>query len=327
MQKTTYKTMLLGAVMLLPFMAYGQNSNAVFFTDAGERFTLIINGIRYNDQPGTNIRAEGLKGEFFKVKIIFEDNSLGETDFNLTLEPGMETTTVIKKNNKGKYVGRYMGSVPVAESNYEPPVQQVQAPSPSSAPQGAVTQTVTTTTTTTGAQSPSTGVSIGINVNEETGNMNMNMNMTGFDNEGMSTTQSTTVTTTTVTSGQNNAPPEDEYYSDPRPAAYQLPGYTGPVGCPVPVSESQFNTMKSSIGSKSFEDSKLTIAKQILNNSCLLSSQVKEIMLMFNFEETRLDFAKFAYGRTYDIGNYFVVNDAFTFESSIDELGDYINSR
>ena len=64
-----------------------------------------------------------------------------------------------------------------------------------------------------------------------------------------------------------------------------------------------------------------------MNNSCLLSAQVKEIMLMFNFEETRLDFAKFAYGRTYDIGNYFVVNDAFTFESSIDELGDYINSR
>jgi hypothetical protein len=48
-------------------------------------------------------------------------------------------------------------------------------------------------------------------------------------------------------------------------------------------------------------------------------------MMLFSFEGTRLDFAKFAYGRTYDIGNYYMVNDAFTFETSIDELNDYIN--
>jgi hypothetical protein len=40
-----------------------------------------------------------------------------------------------------------------------------------------------------------------------------------------------------------------------------------------------------------------------------------------------LDFAKFAYDHTYDIGNYYKVNDVFSFESSVDELDQYIRSR
>jgi hypothetical protein len=63
----------------------------------------------------------------------------------------------------------------------------------------------------------------------------------------------------------------------------------------------------------------------VIGTNCLLSSQVKEIILLFSFEETRLDFAKYAYGYTFDIGNYYQVNDAFKFESSIDELNTYIS--
>ncbi|MBK9515283.1 MAG: DUF4476 domain-containing protein, partial [Flavobacteriales bacterium] len=47
----------------------------------------------------------------------------------------------------------------------------------------------------------------------------------------------------------------------------------------------------------------------------------------FSFEDSKLDFAKYAYDRTYDIGNYFKVNDAFTFESSMDELNEFIQAR
>ena len=64
-----------------------------------------------------------------------------------------------------------------------------------------------------------------------------------------------------------------------------------------------------------------------MNDRCLFVSQVKEIILQFTFEQTRLDFAKYAYDRTYDVGNYFKVNDTFTFESSTEELNDYIDSR
>jgi len=111
-----------------------------------------------------------------------------------------------------------------------------------------------------------------------------------------------------------------------QPNVVALPGYAGPVGCAWPMAPADFSSVKNSISSKSFEDSKLTIAKQVVGSNCLLCSQVKEIMLLFSFEDTRLDFAKFAYGHTYDIGNYYMLNDAFTFESSIDELNEYIGT-
>jgi hypothetical protein len=40
-----------------------------------------------------------------------------------------------------------------------------------------------------------------------------------------------------------------------------------------------------------------------------------------------LDFAKFAYERTFDIDNYYKVNDAFTFDGSIDDLNAFIKAR
>ncbi|HNQ83646.1 MAG TPA: DUF4476 domain-containing protein, partial [Bacteroidales bacterium] len=59
----------------------------------------------------------------------------------------------------------------------------------------------------------------------------------------------------------------------------------------------------------------------------MLCIQVKEIMKLFSFEESRLEFAKYAYGYTYDLSNFYIVNDAFSFESSIDELNKYIRSQ
>ncbi|MEM6263536.1 MAG: DUF4476 domain-containing protein [Bacteroidota bacterium] len=113
----------------------------------------------------------------------------------------------------------------------------------------------------------------------------------------------------------------------PPPAPVYVPGYNGPIGCPVPMETFQFSQVKRSIDEKAFEQSKLTIAKQVLANNCLTSAQVQELLGQFTFESTRLEFAKFCYGRTHDIGNYYVVNDAFDFESSIDELNEYIQAQ
>jgi hypothetical protein len=45
---------------------------------------------------------------------------------------------------------------------------------------------------------------------------------------------------------------------------------------------------------------------------------------MLTFESNRLDLAKFAYRYAADPNNYFMVNKGFTFNSSIDELSEYI---
>lgn len=121
----------------------------------------------------------------------------------------------------------------------------------------------------------------------------------------------TTTTTTTTSSGHSDH--------------YNMPGYNGPIGCNWPMDEAQFSDAQRSVASKSFADTKLTVAKQITGANCLTTDQVRRIMEEFSFEDDKLTYAKFAYDKTYDIGNYYKLNDAFDFESSVDELNEYIN--
>ena len=69
----------------------------------------------------------------------------------------------------------------------------------------------------------------------------------------------------------------------------------------------------------------MKIAKQIVGANCITATQVRSVMKLFTFEASRLEFAKFAYAYTYDQKNYYKVNDAFEFESSIDDLNSAIN--
>ncbi len=290
--------------------ASAQNSNAIIFTENGERFTAILNGLRQNQQPETNVKIEGLNANFYKLKLIFENTTLGEKSFNMGIEPGTETTYIVKRNNKGEFVLRPMSMVPIAEA---PPTTSatVVTYDPNAAPYtGETTVTQQTTTTTTSSGTPAGGVSMGVNVNDADGSFSMNVS--GYDNTtGTATSQQTTTVTTTTTS---SAPPP------PPPPSYD-------AGCQVPMNSGDFSSMKSSISSKSFEDSKVTIAKQILNDNCLTSGQVRDLMNLFTYEESKLDIAKYAYRHTVDPNNYYKVNDAFTFESSIDDLNAYINAN
>jgi len=311
------RTILLMAVVLISAMAQAQMSNLIFFSEQGERFSVILNGILQNSDPQTNIKVTDLPAPSYKLKIIFEDTKLTQIDKNLMFKQGFETTFVIKRNNKGEYVARWMNDVPIAQAL--PPSQGQSVIVFTTTPAVPVTKTVVQSqTTTTNMNGNPNGASIGISVNDANMgvNVNMNVNGNGMGGSSQSTTYSTT-TTTTTTSGE-------AYPPDPLQDSYEMPDYHGPYGCRHPMSMQDFGSAKQSIAAKSFEDSKLTIAKQIINTNCLLSAQVKEIMLLFSFEDTRLELAKYAYGYTFDIGNYYKLNDAFTFESSIDELNAYI---
>ncbi|MCX6271641.1 MAG: DUF4476 domain-containing protein [Bacteroidetes bacterium] len=317
--------------LFLTFQVFAQQkTNLIFFTENGERFTVILNGIRQNPQAETNVKVTDLVAPYYKAKIIFEDTKLGEIDKNLMYKQGTETTFNIRKNNKGEYVIRWMNDVPIEEarpaSTGQTVVVYTTTPPP---PAATITQTQTTTTTVSSQGAPpSTGtVNMGVNINDPNSgvNFNMNINTPGATTSSSSQT-TTTYSTTTTTSGTTDAPPQHTHSIPPDQPVYILPGYSGPTGCPYPMSPGDFTRVKQSIESKKFEDSKLTIAKQVINTNCLLSAQVKEIMMLFNFEDTRLELAKYAYGYTYDIGNYYQLNDAFKFESSIDELNEYTSS-
>jgi hypothetical protein len=326
------KKLLLTFIPLLwVLIVSAQSTNTILFTENGEKFTAILNGVRQNDKPETNVKITGLNAEFYKLKIIFDNKSLGDKNFNLALELGSETSYCIKKNAKGEYVLRFVSTVPLAQAPATSPGQPVivyhaNPVSNTSVPTASTTttqQTQTTITTTTTEQSnpDQVNMNMGVKVDDSTGSININVSASdGETSPGNTQVLQTTTTTTTIIQG-NTATPEVA------PAPAILPGYTGPIGCPMPWSASDFEELKQSIKSKSFEDTKMEIAKQVIGQQCLLVTQVKEIIQLFSFEESKLEFAKFAHRHTYDLGNYFKINDVFTFESTIEELNEYIKSE
>ena len=90
------------------------------------------------------------------------------------------------------------------------------------------------------------------------------------------------------------------------------------------MTNNDFAQAKGSLRREWFENTRLETAKQIIDRSYFTSQQVKEMVLLFTFENNRLDIAKYAYGKTVDKGNYFMVNDAFTFNNNKEALKEYI---
>lgn len=304
---------------LLSGSAFAQSANGVFFSEFGEKFIVYINNVQQNDEYSANVRVEDIAQDFVQVRIDFESDEYPDFQANAGFERGQETTYLVKKNRKGEYVLRARGFMPIADAPQpEAPAEPAVAPQPAQpvtpAPSGTKT-TTTTTTTTKGGDGD-----VGVKMDTPGGSISINIDAPDMDTE-MEITETRTETVVTET-----------YVEEPqgrmtRSQESAVPGYNGPFGCDWPTDDAGFTQMKKSISGKTFDDAKMTVAKQATRNKCLTASQVKEVMAIFTFEEDKLEYAKFAYDYTYDQGNYYMVNDVFDFEFTIDELNEYIESK
>ena len=90
------------------------------------------------------------------------------------------------------------------------------------------------------------------------------------------------------------------------------------------MNASDFNQAKETLRKEWFENTRLSNAKQFVDRNFFTSQQVKELLLLFTFENNKLDLAKYAYNKAVDKNNYVIVNDVFSFSNSKDELARYI---
>ena len=324
----------LSAIVFASLLAFtaaqAQTSDIVVFSEMGEKFTLIIDGDVKNETPSTRVVATGLRNETPSIVVKFAEAGIAPVKQNGWMEHGKEYTLKVTTNKKGEYVLRMQGQAELgtakASEPEKPKPTEFTEDGASPTPTGGQSLTGGSQTTTTTTQT--TGNSENVNMNLGVNGVGVNMSM-GFTDPvtGSSTTTTTTTTHTTTTTTETDM---SDPVTPPAPVdepVYRMPGYSGPIGCAMPMSDSEFNEAKASIESKGFEESKMTLARQIGDSHCFSTTQVKGIMGLFGFEETKLEFAKYAYDHTHDIGNYYKVNDAFSFESSIDELNKYIKGR
>lgn len=316
--------------MVTAKLVYSQPlSNIVIFSEDGYPFFVVMNGIQENKEAQTNVKLAGLTAPNYKVKIIFEDKTISPIEKNLYTKPDLEVTYRIKKNKKGENVMNYYSEAPIP---YEAPTEVVIVNGDNTGSDVVVHNVV---------PDNSGGVNVNMNVNDgmNSGGVNVNVNMNVNENgiaynvqtdDGVNVNANITVTDANVTTyNESSYVVEDNVYVENNQVnnVYHMPGYSGPVGCDWPMNPGDFDRALTSITNADFESDKLTIAKQIVGMNCLTVEQVKHIGMLFDFEDSKLDFAKFAYGRTFDIGNYFIINDIFEFSSSIDELNRYITAH
>ncbi|MFM7310440.1 MAG: hypothetical protein ACKOZY_07510, partial [Flavobacteriales bacterium] len=64
------------------FQASAQSGNAVVFSENGEAFSLILNGVKVNESPASNVNAVSLTNEFYQARIDFQDAALPDFSQN-----------------------------------------------------------------------------------------------------------------------------------------------------------------------------------------------------------------------------------------------------
>jgi len=316
---------LISIIILTSIFGLAQTNDLVVFSEKGEEFTLYVNSVKQNDNPLANVKVKDINGENFIVRIKFDTNTIPEITQNFWTESkNVMISAVIVQNKKGKYVLRYMGESPksdnessVKEGPYisnkvqtenEPEVQE------SSNSNVVITMDVKGNSESSNDNNKGETVALNMNVNVDGESMNVTAKI---DNDNVTYNETTTTVVTTTNFNSNTVENEDNTVSNTE--TYSR--------CTYAMSIDDFNDAKSSITSKSFEDTKLTTAKQICKNSCMTADQIRDINKLFSFEETRIDFAKYAYDYVFDSSKYYKVNDSFSFESSIEQLNEYIESK
>ena len=331
-------------------LLFGQTSKLSVFSENGEKFWVVMNGIRQNDKPQTNVKIEGLDQPNYRLRVIFEDEKIKPVDQSVYTKDVDEKPTyctyVLRKNKKGEMQMKINSYQPLeSDNNQNAPAGQevvtyrtdeqtdnhvmgVEVPGMDVQIQAGETQGFQPQ----GGGKGATGIGVNVNINDPTGGMNpgINMNVQVGEENGSFSQSTTTTTTTTKTSTTTRNPvkkqnqPEKQLVREPEQTKVVSPAGKG---CSVPAAAGAFSNMKNSLGKQSFEDTRLKMAKEILRKNCLSTGQIRELMEMFSFEKNKLDLAKFAHDYCVDKDNYYQLNDVFSFSSSVDELTEFLSGR
>jgi len=274
-----------------------QGASLTIFSEDGDKFTLYLNAVQQNQSPQANLRVDGLSQAFYNATVVFEDAIKGKLKKNIPVnDPATNAPSDVVykiKSKDGEMKLRYFSAQP-AQATYTPApevyVIHYGQPDP-----GTTTVRQTTISTTTGY-----------------GDGNVSITP-------ITTTQTTTTTTTEF--GYGAAPPPPDTRAD-EPHRRHEHGR-----CEYPMDWNSFKSAKATISETGFDETKLSTAKSIIAANCLSTEQVVQICQLFSFEDNKLQFAKDAYARTTDPGNYFKVTNVFSFDASKTDLNNFITSH
>ncbi|RYG54101.1 MAG: DUF4476 domain-containing protein [Chitinophagaceae bacterium] len=93
------------------------------------------------------------------------------------------------------------------------------------------------------------------------------------------------------------------------------------------ISSASFQQLKSTLKEEKFDQTRAGIAKAAMRTNFFEARQVRDLLELFSFEDTKLELAKLFYEVTVDKRNYMLVYDVFSFSSSKEELSRFLSTK
>ena len=310
------KTIFLFSV-LFTFSALYAQSNLSIFNNNGQSFYVVLNGIRQNSKPETNVQVAQIKNGSYAVKVIFADGKTPDIDKNFMIDAPYDITArIIFKKGKGKL--QLMGQEPTHGVLQEAVVYR---PNDAAVYSDMIpVQTTTTTTTTTTGTIPDENVNLNMNLSVGGVNVNLNANAsaTGLGT-GATITETTTSSSTTTTQINNQANAQHQQVI----AQVQQAPLSSRVNCTKTMN--RLEAFKVELQDQSFEEDRLEALQLELKSTCLTTAQAEQLIDLFTFDENRLEVAKYLSDRLTDRDNAGALAKKLTFDSSKMEYRRYIS--
>ncbi len=328
-------TLLLATIYSFMLVAQDKPKGKIsFFSQDGVKFWVIIDGVKQNKEPLYAVNDIEVDFDYGRARIVFQDPKITPIDqtVQVTDVDGniCSVKYIIKKKKKGYDINSFNATYTVIWKNPNPTFNNDNNFNNN-------TNNQTNNNTTNNQTNNNQGVNQNTTVTTNDNGFNFNVNV---NDNGTNTNVNTTTTTNNHANGiivTNNTTPNTNNNSQNNTTNptnntttvvtnNPVPGYTGRTGCANTTTDQNFRQIISSIKAKTFDSDKVSIAKQVLKINCFTVAQIKELLTLFTFENDKLDLAKLAYSRTFDYDNYYQINELFTFNSSVDDLNDYINN-
>lgn len=332
---------------IIAFGTFGQTSNLIVFNNSGQQFFVILNGIKQNSLPKTNVKIEGLAPAAYKVKIIFADGRTGDIDKSVFLDSAMEYSAqiVLKKGKKGKL--RLFDMVALNTSpygdgaetiTYRPTDNSVYSDQQNSSVQGNVqiNQNGTTHTHADGTVHDQNHKPI----QQSTTNANPSMNGTHTHVDGTvhdhnhkpvknPTTNTNPAMNGTHTHADGTVHDHNHNVVNP-PVATPSSGLIGQATVNVDGSLTCSSALPSidhiieGIKAATYSSDQVNFVQNALKTSCINSDQAYRIVNTFTFDGDKIKIAKFCFDHMTDKSNASKLLSLFQFSSSKDELKKYV---
>ena len=337
-------------------------SNFTVFNNNGQTFYVILNGVKQNSLPQTNVVVSGLVNSAYSVKLIFSDGKTADINKNFFIDsPSDITTRIVFKKGKGKL--QLISQIPTVGASTGETVINYRPDNNASFSDGSVgigfignSTTTTVVTETTTQQSGNGSVNIQANptpTNSSNGNVGIQMNIvdsTSGQNMGvnMSININGQVVDPNAQINTNVLVPANVTISGNAPANTNsstvittttttttnssnnvVTNTSSPSNSNVNCSKTLKNSAVfiEELKDQSFEDDRVEALQLALVNTCLYAADAEKIMPLFTFDANQLTVAKFMSDRLVDKENASSLAKHFSFDSTKMEYRKYISGK